>query len=310
MHPRLHKPEGRDLVALQVQVTGQKDGKPARVTFRLIDYYDAKHGISAMMRTTGYSLSITGQMQVDGRVKARACTPRTRRCRSRPTSPSWPSAGSRSRNCPRLAGQRGLRGRGSDRGTSASDDPSLLRSRHRRWNAGLQGIVGPGADLRRVRRLVQGRALRAVGGDLQSGAGAGWALAAVPPGASRKLLVIAEDWCGDASNTVPIMAKLADAAPGLELRVILRDQNPEVMDQYLTNGTRSIPIVIVLDEDFQELGHWGPRPTELQAWVMANRGTIRRPSCTPRSAPGTPATGARRRSGRCWRRRDSGGEVA
>ena len=71
MHPRLHKPEGRDLVALQVQVTGQKGGKPARVTFRLIDYYDAKHGISAMMRTTGYSLSITGQMQVDGRVKAK-----------------------------------------------------------------------------------------------------------------------------------------------------------------------------------------------------------------------------------------------
>jgi lysine 6-dehydrogenase len=71
VHPKLHKPEGRDLVALQVQVTGQKKGKPARVTFRLIDYYDALHGISAMMRTTGYSLSITGQMQVDGRVTAK-----------------------------------------------------------------------------------------------------------------------------------------------------------------------------------------------------------------------------------------------
>ena len=71
VHPKLHKPEGRDLVALQVQVTGQKGRKPARVTFRLIDYYDAQHGISAMMRTTGYSLSITGQMQVDGRVKAK-----------------------------------------------------------------------------------------------------------------------------------------------------------------------------------------------------------------------------------------------
>jgi lysine 6-dehydrogenase len=71
VHPKLHKPEGRDLVALQVQVTGQKLRKHARVTFRLIDYYDAQHGISAMMRTTGYSLSITGQMQVDGRVKAK-----------------------------------------------------------------------------------------------------------------------------------------------------------------------------------------------------------------------------------------------
>jgi lysine 6-dehydrogenase len=66
--PRLHKPKGKDLVALQVQVTGQKAGSPHAVTFRLIDYYDCEHGISAMMRTTGYSLSITGQMQADGRV--------------------------------------------------------------------------------------------------------------------------------------------------------------------------------------------------------------------------------------------------
>src|SRR5580765_4906285 len=71
VHSRLYKPEGRDLVALQVQATGKKAGKPYSVTFRLLDYYDAKHGISAMMRTTGYSLSITGQMQVDGRVKAK-----------------------------------------------------------------------------------------------------------------------------------------------------------------------------------------------------------------------------------------------
>jgi len=58
-------------VALQVQVTGKKQGKATSVTFRLLDYYDAKHGISAMMRTTGYSLAITGQMQVDGRVTAK-----------------------------------------------------------------------------------------------------------------------------------------------------------------------------------------------------------------------------------------------
>jgi hypothetical protein len=101
-----------------------------------------------------------------------------------------------------------------------------------------------------------------------------WASAAVSPGAVRKLLVIAEDWCGDASNTVPIIAKLANSVPGIEVRVILRDQNPKVMDRYLTNGARSIPIVIALDESYQELGHWGPRPAELQAWVMANRGTM------------------------------------
>ncbi|HEV7366739.1 MAG TPA: thioredoxin family protein [Gemmatimonadales bacterium] len=101
-----------------------------------------------------------------------------------------------------------------------------------------------------------------------------WGRAAVPTGVTRKLLVIAEDWCGDASNTVPIVAKFVDAVPGLELRVVQRDTYPEAMDQYLTNGSRSIPIVIALDENFEEVGHWGPRPSELQAWVMANRNTI------------------------------------
>jgi Thioredoxin len=101
-----------------------------------------------------------------------------------------------------------------------------------------------------------------------------WAAAAVPPGAFRKLLVVAEDWCGDASNTVPVLAKLVDTVPGLELKVILRDAHPEVMDRYLTNGSRSIPVVIALDEEYRELGHWGPRPTELQSWVLANRGSM------------------------------------
>jgi hypothetical protein len=101
-----------------------------------------------------------------------------------------------------------------------------------------------------------------------------WATAALPPGVQRKLLVISEDWCGDASNTVPVLAKWAASVPGLELRVIRRDENPDVMDRYLTNGSRSIPIVIVLDGAFEEIGHWGPRPTELQAWVMANRAGI------------------------------------
>jgi thioredoxin family protein len=101
-----------------------------------------------------------------------------------------------------------------------------------------------------------------------------WAAEAVRPGVHRRLLVLAEDWCGDASSTIPILAKLADQTPGLELRVLRRDEHPEVMDQYLTNGTRSIPIVIALDEEYRELGHWGPRPRELQAWVMANRGSI------------------------------------
>jgi len=71
VHPKLHKPKGKDLVALLVKVTGTKGDAKARVTFRLVDRYDAEHGISAMMRTTAYSLSITGQMQADGRVAAK-----------------------------------------------------------------------------------------------------------------------------------------------------------------------------------------------------------------------------------------------
>ncbi|PYO97713.1 MAG: saccharopine dehydrogenase [Gemmatimonadetes bacterium] len=65
--PKLTKPEARDLVALRVEVRG-KNGK--RVAWQLLDYSDEAHGISAMMRTTGYSLAIIGMMQVDGRVRA------------------------------------------------------------------------------------------------------------------------------------------------------------------------------------------------------------------------------------------------
>ena len=67
--PALRKPEGRDLVALRVEAEGRKDGKPRRVTFDLVDYLDEKSGITAMERTTGFSLSITGQFQATGKVK-------------------------------------------------------------------------------------------------------------------------------------------------------------------------------------------------------------------------------------------------
>jgi nicotinamidase-related amidase len=87
------------------------------------------------------------------------------------------------------------------------------------------------------------------------------------------LLVLAEDWCGDASNTVPYVAKLGEQARCLEMRVLRRDEHAEVMDRYLTGTSRAIPIVIVLDEDWHEIGHWGSRPRELQAWVMEARRT-------------------------------------
>lgn len=82
------------------------------------------------------------------------------------------------------------------------------------------------------------------------------------------LLVLVEDWCGDAVNTVPHLARLAELAPNLDLRVLPRDTNPDLMDSHLTNGTRSIPVVMVLDAAFEEHGSWGPRPTELQRWVV------------------------------------------
>ncbi|MGH7720187.1 MAG: saccharopine dehydrogenase family protein [Gemmatimonadaceae bacterium] len=66
--PRLAKPTARDLVALRVTVEGTKDGKSKRVGWELLDFYDEARGISAMMRTTGFSLSITGQMQARGEV--------------------------------------------------------------------------------------------------------------------------------------------------------------------------------------------------------------------------------------------------
>jgi lysine 6-dehydrogenase len=69
VQPKLTKPKGRDLVALRVVVSGSKNGAKATRTYELVDRYDEKHGVSAMMRTTGYSLSITGLMQVRGQIK-------------------------------------------------------------------------------------------------------------------------------------------------------------------------------------------------------------------------------------------------
>ena len=66
--PKLRNPDGNDLVALRVIVDGTKDGAPKSVTFDLIDRYDPEHGVTAMERTTGYSLAITALMQADGRV--------------------------------------------------------------------------------------------------------------------------------------------------------------------------------------------------------------------------------------------------
>jgi hypothetical protein len=94
---------------------------------------------------------------------------------------------------------------------------------------------------------------------------------------SWRLLVLLEDWCGDAVNTVPILSRLAELSPNLSLRVLKRDEHPALMDAHLTNGKRAIPVVMVLDEQFREVGWWGPRPGELQDWATSLGVTLAKP---------------------------------
>jgi hypothetical protein len=96
-------------------------------------------------------------------------------------------------------------------------------------------------------------------------------------GRNWKLLVIAEDWCGDASNLVPIFARLQEASERVDVRIVKRDDHPELMDRYLTNGSRSIPIVVIANEELQPVGRWGPRPSELQESVIRERRAGERP---------------------------------
>lgn len=78
-------------------------------------------------------------------------------------------------------------------------------------------------------------------------------------------LVMTEGWCGDAAQNVPAIETLAAVSGNIETRYILRDENPELMDRFLTRGTRSIPKVIVLDRETRVvLGTWGPRPAAAQ----------------------------------------------
>jgi len=81
-------------------------------------------------------------------------------------------------------------------------------------------------------------------------------------------VLIAEPWCGDVANTVPVFAKIAESSEKISLHILLRDENTEVMNEYLTNGARSIPILIILDENYEEKYVWGPRPSELQSMVL------------------------------------------
>ena len=81
-------------------------------------------------------------------------------------------------------------------------------------------------------------------------------------------IVLTESWCGDAAQNVPVLQKLAEMNPLIDLRLVLRDDNDELMQKYLTNGGKSIPKLIAVSADLdKELFTWGPRPATAQVEV-------------------------------------------
>lgn len=91
---------------------------------------------------------------------------------------------------------------------------------------------------------------------------------------NRKLIwiVFTEAWCGDAAQNLPVIAMMAQATPEINLHLLLRDEHPDLMDGYLTNGGRAIPKLVCLDaETMEELGTWGPRPETAQQMVREHK---------------------------------------
>lgn len=75
-------------------------------------------------------------------------------------------------------------------------------------------------------------------------------------------LVLTESWCGDAAQTMPMINKVAELSDTIDFKVALRDENDELMNRFLTNGNKSIPKLIAIDNTTQEvIGDWGPRPS-------------------------------------------------
>ena len=90
------------------------------------------------------------------------------------------------------------------------------------------------------------------------------ALAAKIAGIKKPItwLVLTESWCGDASPSLPVMQKIAELNPNLTLKVVLRDENLDLMNQFLTNNAMSIPKLIAVDDETESvIGEWGPRPS-------------------------------------------------
>jgi hypothetical protein len=82
-------------------------------------------------------------------------------------------------------------------------------------------------------------------------------------------IVITESWCGDAAQSVPVIAHLAELNSNIQCDIVLRDENPELIDTFLTNGGRSIPKVLFINPDGEIVQVWGPRPQVLQEAFVA-----------------------------------------
>ena len=86
--------------------------------------------------------------------------------------------------------------------------------------------------------------------------------------APQSWMIITETWCGDSAQSIPILAKAASLNDKINLRIVLRDENLNIMDSYLTNGSRSIPKLVAFDENDNELFQWGPRPQQAQNLML------------------------------------------
>ncbi len=95
-------------------------------------------------------------------------------------------------------------------------------------------------------------------------------LKGIPP---LKILVITEPWCGDSMAILPVIQKLFENHNS-EIRVLLRDQNPELMDRFYKNGPRVIPLLFILDANGNYITKYGPRPEKAQAIFEAHRADI------------------------------------
>ena len=97
-----------------------------------------------------------------------------------------------------------------------------------------------------------------------------------------KVLILAEDWCGDVVQSLPPIVRMLECSPSIEYRIFRRDENPDIMDRYLTDGSKAIPYLVFMDEGLNEVARWGPRPEGCQSIMRDNKGKIPMDEIYPR----------------------------